>query len=69
MDDQQSQVAGAPNAILRGGPYDGEQVHVTKRVPVVRFAGQVRHVYEPTAELDSEYPTLLVYLHEHTLIY
>ena len=69
MDGQQPEGAEAPNAVLRGGPFDGEQVHVTTRVPVVRFAGQVRHVYEPTAELDSEFPTLLAYVHRHTLIY
>jgi hypothetical protein len=69
MDEQQSPDAPSPNAILRGGPFDGEQIHVTTRVPVVRFAGQVRHVYGPTAELDTEYPTLLVYVHEHTLVY
>ena len=58
-----------PNAILRGGPFDGEQVRVTASVPVVRVKGLVRHVYEPTGRLDDEFPALTVYAHEHTLVY
>jgi hypothetical protein len=69
MDDEQTQEADKPNAVLRGGPFDGEQVHVTKQVPQVRFAGQVRHVYVPTAEVDEKNPTLAVFVHEYTLIY
>lgn len=69
MDEQQAQGTDAPNAVLREGPFDGEQVHVTTRVPVVRFSGQVRHVYCPTGRLDDEYPALVVYVHEYTLIY
>ncbi|MBR7829109.1 hypothetical protein KDK95_22570 [Actinospica sp. MGRD01-02] len=69
MDAEQSHDAGAPNAVLRGGPFDGERVHVTSAVPVVRYAGQVRHVYRPTADLDDEYPTMAVYVYERTLIY
>ena len=69
MDTEQSPRPDAPNAVLRGGPFDGEQVHVTAPVPVVRFAGLVRHVYEPTADHDEEFPALIVYVHEYTLVY
>lgn len=69
MDERQTRAADRPSAVLRGGPFDGEQIRVTARAPLVRFAGQVRHVYRPTTELDTEYPTLAVFVHEHTLIY
>lgn len=69
MGDQQTGEVGRPNAVLRGGPFDGEQVRVAAQAPLVRFAGKVRHVYRPTSELDTEYPTLVVYVHEHTLVY
>lgn len=69
MEGEQSRGDGAPNAVLRGGAFDGECVHVTSAVPVVRFAGKVRHVYRPTADLDDEYPAMVVYAYERTLIY
>ncbi|MBR7837085.1 hypothetical protein KDL01_27660 [Actinospica durhamensis] len=69
MDDRQPSDAPAPNAVLRGGPFDGELIHVTTQVPVVRHAGKVRHVYQSTQELDQEYPTLVIYVHKHTLVY
>jgi hypothetical protein len=69
MDAAQSGSDDAPNAVLRGGPFDGERVQVTTSVPVVRFAGKVRHIYRRTADRDEEFPTLVVYHHEHTLVY
>lgn len=69
MGEQQSDEAAEPNAVLRGGPFDGEQIHVTAQARLVRFAGKVRHIYKPTSELDTEYPTLVVFVHEHTLVY
>lgn len=69
MDTEPSRPEDAANAILRGGPFEGEQVHVTAPVPVVRIRGLVRHVYEPTGCRDDEFPALTVYVHEHTLVY
>ncbi|WP_034263496.1 hypothetical protein [Actinospica robiniae] len=69
MDTDRPSPEDAPNAILRGGPFEGERVRVTAPVPVVRIRGLVRHVYEPTDQPDDEFPALVVYLHRHTLVY
>ena len=69
MDTERSSPDDVPNAVLRGGPFEGERVRVAAPVPVVRIRGLVRHVYEPTDRRDDEFPALVVYVHRHTLIY
>lgn len=54
-----------PNVVLRGGPLDGEQLQLPDRVPVGIEVGDVRAVYRPTAELDSEFETLAVWVYDH----
>jgi hypothetical protein len=54
-----------PNIVLRGGPLDGERMRVEYRVPIVRDVGDERCVYRPTGDLDTEYPTLAVYVIDH----
>lgn len=50
-----------PNAVLRGGPLDGDQVHLATRVAIgIELDGE-RFVYPPTAELDDEYPALAIW--------
>ncbi len=50
-----------PNIVLRGGPFDGERLHVDYRAPVKREANGRVFIYGPTGEMDSEYETLLMY--------
>ncbi len=54
-----------PNAVLRGGPLDGEQLHLANRVPIRIEVGEDRCVYRPTAELDTEFPTLAIWAYDH----
>jgi hypothetical protein len=55
-------MAVAPNVVLRGGPLDGERLHLGSRRPIsVEVKGE-RVVYRPTHELDSEYETLAVWV-------
>jgi len=54
-----------PNAVLRGGPLDGEQRHIDTRGAIGIEAGPNRAIYRPTAELDSEYPALAVWAYDH----
>lgn len=55
-----------PNAVLRGGPLDGEQVTVGGyRTIGIQLDGE-RAVYRPTSELDTEFPTLAVWVWDHT---
>ena len=55
-----------PNVVLRGGPLDGEQRHINSRVPIGIEAGDERFIYRPTAELDTEHPTLAVWVFDRT---
>jgi hypothetical protein len=55
----------APNVVLRGGPLDGEQLHLATRIPITIEVGDERAVYRPTAELDTEFPTLAVWVYDH----
>jgi hypothetical protein len=54
-----------PNAVLRGGPLDGEQRHIDSRAAIGIEVGPDRVIYRPTAELDSEHPTLAVWVFDH----
>ncbi len=52
---------------MRGGPFDGKQVHTALWVPVTEHGedGSIS-VYLPTGELDDEYTTLIRYEHART---
>jgi hypothetical protein len=57
-----------PNAVLRGGPFDGKTVSVDElRLPIaISNGGRSPHiVYRPTGEADEEYPTLMRYVLDH----
>lgn len=54
-----------PNAVLRGGPLDGSRIHVDRQVPLIYQAGDQRVTYRPTAELDTEFPALTVWVFDH----
>ena len=54
-----------PNAVLRGGPLDGGRTHVHNWVPVDFHVGDQRCFYRPTGQLDTQYPTLSVYVFDH----
>jgi hypothetical protein len=54
-----------PNIVLRGGPLDGERLHINGLVPLGVEVGDERCVYRPTRELDSEYETLAVWVFDH----
>jgi hypothetical protein len=54
-----------PNVVLRGGPLDGEQVHVDGRQPIGIEVGDARVVYRPSIELDGEFPTLTIWVFDH----
>lgn len=55
-----------PNAVLRGGPLDGRATHVHPGWPPisVRSGDQECH-YRPAGEMDTQYPTLAVYVFDH----
>jgi len=46
------------NAILRGGPYDGEQITTDPLIGVLRTDHGTAYFYHPTGEPDDEFPTL-----------
>lgn len=53
------------NVVLRGGPLDGDQVHLGSRASIgIEVEGE-RFVYWPTADLDDEYPTLTIWVLDH----
>ena len=54
---------GEPNAVLRGGPYDGRvtQVH-PGWPPIIVQSGDQDCMYRPTGATDEQYPTLTVYV-------
>lgn len=54
-----------PNIVLRGGPLDGGRARVHNWEAVTLDAGTERCVYRPTGQLDTEYPTLNVYVFDH----
>jgi hypothetical protein len=54
-----------PNAVLRGGPFDGSLIRVHDQVPVSLDLGNERYIYRPTGELDEEHWTLSVYVLDH----
>lgn len=56
---------GEPNVVLRGGPLDGENLHVGNWVPIGIEVGDERCVYRPTRELDSEFETLAIWVFDH----
>jgi hypothetical protein len=56
----------APNAVLRGGPLDGEQRHVDSRAPIGIEVDEVRAVYRPTYRSDEEFETLAVWAFDRT---
>lgn len=55
-----------PNVVLRGGPLDGRLLHVANLVPISLQVEGERFVYRPTRELDSEFPTLTMWVFDHT---
>jgi hypothetical protein len=54
------------NVVLRGGQLDGIRVKAENRKPLTLKAGEMLFVYRPLDEMDSEYPTLGVYVYSHT---
>jgi hypothetical protein len=51
-----------PNVVLRGGPLDGETHALTEfRFRLNLTRDHRTHRYAPTADLDDEYPTLLIF--------
>jgi hypothetical protein len=56
-----SREAVAPNAVLRGGPLDGEERHVDSRAPIGIEVNDQRAVYRPTNVIDDEFPTLTIW--------
>jgi hypothetical protein len=61
-----SREAVTPNVVLRGGPLDGERRHVDSRAPIGIEVDEMRAVYRPTHEPDSEFDTLMVWVFDHT---
>jgi len=55
-----------PNAVLRGGPLDGEKVHVGTWRPFEIEVGDERVVYRPTSELDNEFEALTIWVYDRT---
>jgi hypothetical protein len=55
-----------PNTVLRGGPLNGRATHVHPGWPpiTVQSGDQTCH-YRPSGEMDTEYPTLAVYVFDH----
>jgi hypothetical protein len=57
-----------PNVVLRGGPLDGEtHVLTTTRFLLNLTRDGQTYRYAPTAELDDEYPTLLIFTFVETV--
>jgi hypothetical protein len=57
---------GQANAVLRGGPFDGNVIHTDRLTEVTRIIDNTVHVYRPTVEIDDQYPTLRVFVHDRT---
>ena len=54
----------SPNAVLRGGPLDGETAHVTAmHAPIEREVDGQVHEYAPTSETDDEFPPCIVFIY------
>ena len=53
------------NVVLCGGPLDGQRLHVAARVPIRLGADGTTAVYRPTSELDTEFPTLAIWVFDH----
>jgi uncharacterized Fe-S cluster-containing protein len=51
-----------PNVVLRGGPLDGCRTRVHNWSPASLEVGGQMYTYRPLGELDTEYPTLNVYV-------
>jgi hypothetical protein len=50
------------NAVLRGGPLDGETIRVsTQRAPIAREIDGKVYYYAPTGEVDDEFPTFVIF--------
>lgn len=54
-----------PNAVLRGGPLAGGRIRVERIAPYADQVEAQRVYYRPTAQIDDEYPSLIVYAFEH----
>lgn len=64
MDTQSRPGAGGPSptAVLRGGPLDGETHALTDHRFLLNITRDgVTYRYEPSEELDDEYPTLTIF--------
>ena len=57
---------GQANAVLRGGPFDGNVIDTDPLTEVTRIIDNTVHIYRPTVEIDDEYPTLRVFVHDRT---
>jgi hypothetical protein len=59
---ENTELQGTPNIVLRGGPADGDTMHVNALDAMVELSldGQI-HSYRPTPELDDEYPALTAF--------
>ena len=56
-----------PNAVLRGGPLEGRATHVHPgRPPVTVRSGDQDCTYRATGGMDTQYPTLAVYIFDHS---
>jgi hypothetical protein len=55
-----------PNIVLRGGPFDGRRMHADSLAPISLQVEGERFVYRPTSDLDTEFPTLAMWVFEHT---
>ena len=51
-----------PNVVLRGGPLDGRRTRVHNWAPAFLEVDGRMYAYRPLGELDTEYPTLNVYV-------
>lgn len=51
---------------MRGGPLGGDQRHIRSRTPIGIEAGPDGAIHPPTAEHDSQYPTLAVRAFDHS---
>lgn len=66
---QSPRSSGPPNAVLRGGPFDGRMVSVDELLLPLAISddGAIPYfVYRPTGEADEEYPALTRYALDHT---
>lgn len=55
-----------PNVVLRGGPFDGERIHLDHLEPIRLQVDGEWFVYRPTVEVDSEFATLAMWVFDHT---